>query len=66
MEKPNKLPEAKNMVDPTELSDEELEETTGGIIIVSGRYVTLGSLITSPLSRVALNPQPLPPKVLYR
>lgn len=67
MEKYEKLPEgAENLVDPTELSDAELEETSGGIILVGGKYVQLKStILNSLIGRVSLNPQPLPPKELY-
>jgi hypothetical protein len=40
------------------LNADELDRVVGGIIIVSG----LQHQITSPLDRVALNPQPLPPR----
>jgi hypothetical protein len=40
------------------LNADELDRVVGGIIIVSG----LQHRITSPLDRVALNPQPLPPR----
>jgi hypothetical protein len=40
------------------LNTDELDRVVGGIIIVSG----LQHQITSPLDRVALNPQPLPPR----
>jgi hypothetical protein len=41
------------------MTSDELDRVAGGIIIVSG----LQNLFTSPLDRVALNPQPLPPRV---
>jgi hypothetical protein len=41
-----------------ELNVNELDRVAGGIIIVSG----LQNRFTSPLDRVALNPQPLPPR----
>jgi hypothetical protein len=41
------------------LNTDELDRVVGGIIIVSG----LQNRFTSPLDRVALNPQPLPPRV---
>jgi hypothetical protein len=41
------------------LTSDELDRVAGGIIIVSG----LQRQFTSVLDRVALNPQPLPPKV---
>ena len=43
------------------LTSDELDRVAGGIIIVSGlqRHFSLASA----LERVALNPQPLPPKV---
>jgi hypothetical protein len=40
------------------LNADELDRISGGIIIVSG----LQNRFTSPLDRVALNPQPLPPR----
>ena len=40
------------------LNTDELDRVVGGIIIVSG----LPHQITSALDRVALNPQPLPPR----
>lgn len=47
-------------VDETELSDEELDEASGGIIIVSGKQV---SNFQSKINMVSLNPQPLPPRI---
>jgi hypothetical protein len=41
------------------LTFDELERVAGGIIIVSGFH----NHLTSALDRVALNPQPLPPRV---
>jgi hypothetical protein len=41
------------------LTSDELDRVAGGIIIVGG----LQHRFTSGLERVALNPQPLPPKV---
>jgi hypothetical protein len=41
------------------MTPDELERVAGGIIIVGG----LQRQFTSPLDRVALNPQPLPPRV---
>ena len=41
------------------LTSDELDRVAGGIIIVGG----LQHRFTSVLERVALNPQPLPPKV---
>jgi hypothetical protein len=40
------------------MTSDELDRVAGGIIIVSG----LQNRFTSPLDRVALNPQPLPPR----
>jgi hypothetical protein len=40
------------------MNADELDRIVGGIIIVSG----LQHQTTSPLDRVALNPQPLPPR----
>ena len=39
------------------MTSDELDRVAGGIIIVSG----FQRQFTSPLDRVALNPQPLPP-----
>ncbi len=47
----------KNAVETSELSDKELDETSGGIILVGGK-----SKLNSRFEKVALNPQPLPPK----
>ncbi len=41
------------------LTADELDRVSGGIIIVSGRQFNFASV----LERVALNPQPLPPKI---
>ena len=43
------------------LTSDELDRVAGGIIIVGG----LQRLFTSALEKVALNPQPLPPKELF-
>jgi hypothetical protein len=43
------------------LASDELDRVAGGIIIVSG----LVHRFTSALERVALNPQPLPPKIFF-
>jgi hypothetical protein len=43
------------------LTTDELDRVAGGIIIVGG----LQRLFTSALERVALNPQPLPPKIFF-
>jgi hypothetical protein len=43
----------------TALTSDELDRVAGGIIIVGG----LQRQFTSVLDRVALNPQPLPPKI---
>jgi hypothetical protein len=43
------------------LTIDELDRVAGGIIIVGG----LQRLFTSALERVALNPQPLPPKIFF-
>jgi hypothetical protein len=40
------------------MTSDELDRVAGGIIIVSG----FQRQFTSPLDRVALNPQPLPPR----
>jgi hypothetical protein len=46
--------------DTSEMTGEELDEVNGGIIIVSG----IQSFKASRFDKVALNPQPLPPKEL--
>jgi hypothetical protein len=43
------------------LTSDELDRVAGGIIIVSG----LQHRFTSKLDWVALNPQPLPPKIFF-
>ena len=43
------------------LTSDELDRVSGGIIIVGG----LQRQLTSRLDWVALNPQPLPPKVFF-
>jgi hypothetical protein len=43
------------------LTTHELDRVAGGIIIVGG----IQRSFTSPLERVALNPQPIPPKELF-
>lgn len=43
------------------LTSDELDRVAGGIIIVGG----LQQRFTSALERVAINPQALPPKVLF-
>jgi hypothetical protein len=48
-------------VDETELSDKELDETSGGIIVIGGKP---SSGFQSKINLVALNPQPLPPRIL--
>jgi hypothetical protein len=48
------LPSAKNAA----MTADELDRVVGGIIIVGG----LQRQFTSALERVALNPQPLPPR----
>ncbi len=44
----------------SEMTGEELDEVNGGIIIVSG----IQNVRASRFDKVALNPQPLPPKEL--
>jgi hypothetical protein len=44
------------------LTSDELDRVAGGIIIVGGRQFELVSQ-TSALDQVALNPQPLPPRI---
>ena len=46
-------------VKDTTLTSDELDRVAGGIIIVSG----FQRQFTSVLERVALNPQPLPPRI---
>ncbi|MDB5081114.1 MAG: hypothetical protein JWP00_3038 [Chloroflexi bacterium] len=46
-------------IDTSEVSDEELDEVSGGIIIVSGKQS-----FKSQFNKYALNPQPLPPKFI--
>jgi hypothetical protein len=46
------------------LSLDELDRVAGGIIIVGG-LPQLSQRFTSALDRVALNPQPLPPRILF-
>jgi hypothetical protein len=46
-----------------EVNTDELDRVAGGIIIVGG-LPQLVQQFVSPLDRVALNPQPLPPRVL--
>ncbi len=43
------------------MNEEELDEVSGGIIIVSGKKTLYKA--NSRYSPVALNPQPLPPKI---
>ncbi|WP_152033426.1 hypothetical protein [Bradyrhizobium sp. DOA9] len=48
----------------TELDSDELDRVVGGIIVVGGlQHRFAVSHQASALDRVALNPQPLPPKV---
>ena len=49
-----------NATKSNSLTSDELDRVSGGIIIVSG----LQHRFTSVLQRVALNPQPLPPRLL--
>ena len=42
-----------------EMTEQALDEVSGGIIIVGGKYATGGSV----LNRDAINPQPLPPRI---
>jgi hypothetical protein len=46
------------------LSPDELDRVAGGIIVIGG-LPQLSARYTSVLDRVALNPQPLPPRVLF-
>ena len=63
---PGAEPRATTMTDFASMKDQaltsdELDRVTGGIIIVGGHQRQFS--FTSVLDRVALNPQPLPPKV---
>jgi hypothetical protein len=49
-----------NSIKNNTLTPDELDRVSGGIIIVSG----LQHRFTSAFERVALNPQPLPPRIL--
>lgn len=42
-----------------EMTEQELDEVAGGIIVIGGKYATGGSV----LNQVAINPQPLPPRI---
>ena len=46
------------------LSLDELDRVAGGIIIIGG-LPQLSQRFVSALDRVALNPQPLPPRILF-
>jgi hypothetical protein len=48
------------------LSADELHHVAGGIIIVGGLPQLVQQHFTSPLDRVAINPQPLPPRILFQ
>jgi hypothetical protein len=53
-------------VEHLELTNDDLDQVTGGIILVSGwQQQILFGRPGSFLDRVALNPQPLPPKTLF-
>jgi len=59
--------EANNQVpENDELNEQELDEVTGGIIIVGGKNITHNlanqNVIANKINLVALNPQPLPPR----
>jgi hypothetical protein len=45
------------------LTTEELEHVVGGIIIVGGLPILVNRFV-SPLDKVSINPQPLPPRYL--
>jgi hypothetical protein len=47
------------------LSTDELDQIAGGIIIVGGMPHLVQQFV-SPLDRVAINPQPLPPRILFQ
>lgn len=47
------------------MTSEELDRVSGGIIIVGGSVRAFALAHQSVLDRVALNPQPLPPKVFF-
>jgi hypothetical protein len=56
------------MTDSTSIKDvalttDELEHVVGGIIIIGGVPMLVNRFV-SPLDKVSLNPQPLPPRVL--
>ena len=42
-----------------EMGEEELDQVSGGIIIIGGKP----SIIASRFDKISLNPQPLPPKI---
>jgi hypothetical protein len=48
------------------LSTDELDRVAGGIIIVGGLPQLMQQHFTSPLDRIAINPQPLPPRILFQ
>ena len=48
-----------------ELNADQLDKVAGGIIIVSG-MPRLVQQFVSPIDRVAINPQPLPPRILFQ
>jgi hypothetical protein len=57
------MTDAASVKDKT-LSFDELDRVAGGIIIVGG-LPQLSQRFTSPLDRVAINPQPLPSPILF-
>ncbi|MEN9222265.1 MAG: hypothetical protein Q6M04_07485 [Thermostichus sp. BF3_bins_97] len=54
----NPRPHSFSLHEADALSDDQLEEISGGIIVVGG----LPSAVSNPFTNVALNPQPLPPR----
>ena len=45
------------------LTTEELEHVVGGIIVIGGSPIFVNRFV-SPLEKVSINPQPLPPRYL--
>jgi hypothetical protein len=54
---------AASITTPRTLNLDELDQVAAGIIIVGGAPLLLQQFV-SPIDKVALNPQPLPPRVL--
>jgi hypothetical protein len=53
------LNSAESETEITEIGEEELDQVSGGIILIGGKP----SIIASRFDKVSLNPQPLPPKI---